>query len=1030
MKINNLCIFRKVLKRHLLTSLFALLFCTIATQSQNVTVQGTITSAEDNMPIAGATVLIKGTTTGTITDFDGNYSLGANIGDILIYSYLGFNDESVKVTGNQHNIVMSEDIEDLDEVVVIGYGTTTKKELTGAVASVKSEDLEKIVSSDLGSILQGQVAGINVVASSDPGGESEILIRGVTTLGDNTPLYVIDGIIQEGDPRINPTEIETIDILKDAASTAIYGSRGAAGVILITTKQGKEGSLQIRTNASYAIQHRNAAVPLMNSIEQTYFNVVTSRNTNGAFDDEVSLILSQNPVNFQNETDLNDLVFENNAPTKDFNTNISGGSSDITYNVSLGLFDQEGLMINSGFNRFNTRANTVYKKNKLKLQASVGLSKEVRDIPQNNLLVQTIVYNPTQPGLELDSFDDLSQGGSDVNRLGWVLETLRTTRKRKSTRNNASFKIDYDIFKELTLTGSVGLSTYNQFDKEIRPYQEIYNNQGLLQSQPVNSYIQMESAYRTSLNVDLGATYQKQLNDDHKFTGTVFVTTEKYTNEAFAARRTGVTNPEATVLDLATGEMGVSSGFDYVNKLIGTIGRIQYDYKGKYLLSSSVRVDGTSKFDEDYKWGTFPSISGAWNVSEEPFWDKISSTVNNFKLRTSHGSVGNQNIRAYQYSAGIEQNLNYIGDDGIGESLGLGASQTDFANKLLKWETTTQTNIGVDFGFLKNKLTFTAEYYYTDKENMLFPVRLPPSAGGGNNAQLTLNVGNMTNRGVELTAGYRGKVGKNIRFRMNGTFSTNENEVTKIVGQDDFIPTSDFGLVARAPFTSRVTALAVGKPAGAFYLYETDGIIDNADKLAEYQLIDAGAEMGDVIFVDNNNDGIISNLDRVYKGSGLPKYEIGYTFNANYKNFDFSMNWYAALGHEIMNGFNATAFGFGRHKDQIYQWSEANPDTTVPAFRGDSRTHPNFRGNSDLWLEDGSYLRLRSISLGMSLKQKHLKKLGFDRLRVYVRAQNPLTITDYSGYNPEIGGGIAGRGLDKGTGPTSASYLVGINFNF
>ena len=1030
MKINNICIFRKVLKRHLLTSLFALLFCTIAAQAQKTTVQGTVISAEDNMPVVGATILVQGTTTGTITDFDGNYSLSAKIGDVLIYSYLGFVNQSIKVTGNTHNVTLTVDVEDLDEVVVIGYGTVTKKELTGAVAQVKSDDLERITSSDLGSVLQGQIAGINVTSSTDPGGDSEILIRGITTLGDNTPLYVVDGILQEGDPRINPNDIETIDVLKDAASTAIYGSRGAAGVILITTKQGKVGSLQIRTNASYGIQNRNAAIPLMNSIEQTYFNVVTSRNTNGAFDDQVSLQLSQNPINFQNETDLNKLVFTENAPTQDYNANISGGTEDITYNVSLGFFNQEGLMINSAFDRFNTRANTVYNKDKIRIQASLAISTEDREIPQNSLLSQTIVYNPTQASLDLSSFNELEQGGDDVNRLGWVLETLRTTHNRKTNRNNASIKIDYELLDGLTLTGSAGFGNINNFDKEIRPYQEIYNTQGLLQSQPVNSYIENSTSRNTSFNYDVGATYTKEI-DDHKITGTFFFTNEKYTYEAFSARRTGVTYTDGEVLDLATGDMSVSSGFDYVNKLIGTIYRFQYGYKGRYLLSSSIRIDGTSKFDYDYKWGTFPGISAAWNISEEPFWSSLDKTVNNFKLRASYGSIGNQSTGAYQFIPGIESNINYIGvDDQGNEFLSQGAIQTNFANKLLQWETTKQTNIGVDLGFFKNKLTLSAEYYVADKENMLFPVNLPASAGGGNNARLTLNVGNMTNRGVELTAGYKGRIGKNIRFSMNGTFSTNENEITKINGQDDFMFTTDFGLVGRDPDHSKVTALAVGKPAGAFYLYETDGIIDSEEKLATYQIINAGARMGDVIFKDNNNDGLLTDDDRVYKGSGLPEYEIGYTFNINHNNIDFSMNWYAALGQEIMNGFRATAFGFGRHKDQINQWSEANPDSPVPAFRGDARRHPNFQGWSDLWLEDGSYLRLRSVSLGYSLKQKHLKKLGFDRLRLYVRAQNALTFTKYSGYNPEIGGGIASRGLDKGTGPTAAQYLVGVNFNF
>ncbi|UMB61691.1 TonB-dependent receptor [Lutibacter sp. A80] len=1031
MEIIKILVSKKVIARYMLLSLFVF-FCNFNSHAQNITVQGIVTSSDDGLPIPGATVLLKGTTNGTTTNFDGEYTIKAKVGDVLLFSFMGMQDQGLKVKGKQLNVVMTPDIESLEEVVVIGYGTVKKKELTGAVTQVQSEALEKISTSDLATALQGQAAGVNIISSSTPGGSAEILIRGITTLGDNTPLYVVDGIIQESDPRIPPSDIETIDILKDAASTAIYGSRGATGVILITTKQGKEGSLQVRTNVSYAIQHRNAAIPLMNSVEQTYFDLVVKRNVGGFFDEESasSLEIVKNPYSFQNETDLNSLIFpSNNAPVQNYNTNISGGTKDITYNVSVGFFQQEGLQLNSSYERFNTRANTVYSKDKLRIQTSVGLSIDNREIPQNFLLSQAIVYNPTQNGLDPSNFSTLDGGsGDDVNRLGWVLESLRTEQNIKAVRTNASFRINYKISKNLSIASNTGLTTQNTYGSEYRPYQAIYSTEGKLQTNPNTSYIRRSSGYRTSLSSDAGITFQKQLND-HKLTLTAFATIEKYKNEQFSAERTGATDPDGRVLDRATGEQTVSSGFDYTDTRIGTIGRLQYDYKGKYLFSSSVRRDGSSKFPSDNQWGVFPSVSLAWNISDEKFWKSFKETANNFKLRLSHGSVGNDRIGSYEFSPGIEQNLNYVGYDGTNETLNLGASQTSYANELLKWETTTTSNVGIDLGFFRNKLTITAEYYYAKKKDMLFPVFLPLSAGGGNNASVTLNVGNMTNTGAEISAQYKGHTGK-VNWNMNANFSTNTNEITKINGDTEFLFTNDFGLVNRAPTQSRVTALAVGQEAGAFYLWTTNGIVDTEEKLAEYQKIDSGARMGDTMFNDNNNDGILDDNDRVYSGSGLPEYEIGYTFNAKYKNFDFSMNWYAALGQEIMNGFNAWAFGFGRHKDQIYQWSEANPVTSIPAYREDMRTDNNFIGYSDLWLEDGSYLRLRQISLGYSLPKKTINKLGVNRVRVYLSAQNPLTITKYSGYNPEVGGGIAARGLDKGTGPTSEQYLIGLNFNF
>jgi len=854
MKLKNVLTTKKLLSRYLLL-LFIVVHSGLFAQTNQFTVKGIVTSSEDGFPIPGASVLLKGTKSGVSTDFDGAFAIKAKMGDILEFSYLGLIKQSVKVTGKQINVVMKSNVEGLDEVVVIGYGSVKKKELTGAVAIIKAEDIEQITTSDLGTALQGQVSGVNVVSSSTPGGASEILIRGVTTLQDNTPLYVVDGIIQEGDPRIPPSDIETINILKDAASTAIYGSRGATGVILITTKQGKPGTLQVRLNASYAIQSRRAAVPLMNSLEQTYFDVVQQRNTQGALDDNISALqILNNPLFFQNETDLNKLIFRNNVPTQDYNANISGGTQDITYNVSLGFFNQEGLQINSAYNRFNTRANTVYEKDKLRIQTSIGLSIDARDIPQNNLLSQAIVYRPTQNGIELNSFDDVSQGGNDVNRLGWVLESLRTEQDLRTLRTNASFAVNYKLFDGLSLSSNVGLTTTNSLGREKRPFQAIYNNQNppVLQTSPSNSYIERTSLFRTSFSTDIGATYVKKIEDDHNFTFALFTTVEKYKQEQFSARREGATNPDGDVLNLATGNQSVSSGFDYTDTRIGTIARMQYDYKGRYLLSSSVRRDGSSKFGSDNQWGTFPSVALAWNISDEAFWSSFKK-VNNFRLRLSHGSVGNDRINSYSFVPGIEQNINYVGSVNGVEVLGLGATQTSFSNELLKWETTKQSNVGIDLGFFKNKLTLTAEYYYANKEDMLFPVFLPLSAGGGNNARVVLNVGNMTNEGFELAMGYRMKTGK-VNWKMNGTFSTNKNVITKINGTDNFILTDDSGLVGRAPLQSRVTALAVGREAAAFYLWRTNGIVDTEEKLADYQKINSTARMGDVIFIDQNKD--------------------------------------------------------------------------------------------------------------------------------------------------------------------------------
>ncbi|SDR70692.1 TonB-linked outer membrane protein, SusC/RagA family [Polaribacter sp. KT25b] len=1026
MKILNLLLKKQKVNGLLLLLLLMLSFTTFA---QTITVKGTVSDIEDKMPIPGVSVVVKGTQNGVSTDFDGNYSIKAKSGDILIFSYLGMKEKAIKIKGPTLNVSMVADVQSLEEIVVIGYGTVKKKELTGAVARVDAEALEKIVTSDLGAALQGQISGVNIVSSSTPGGSAEILIRGITSVGDdNTPLYVVDGIIQDGDPGIPPSEIETINVLKDAASAAIYGARGATGVILITTKKGKAGTLKIRINGTSAVQVRNAAVPLMNSTEQLYREIVTQRNTTTTLDEDYSSSTLRNPYLLQNNTDLNDIIFNDFAQTHNYNTSISGGTEEVAYNVTMGMFKQDGLQLNSAYERFNVRSNTTYNKEKFRAQTSVGLSLDRRDIPRSNLLSQAIVYSPLQNGLDLDDSSTLGDDGDDATRLTWVVESLKTKEYLKTLRGNASLNLNYDINKNFSLSGNVGITYTTARGKIDVPYQEVINSStGNALTQPTNSYIEDSSNERVNIYSEVGANFKKEIQD-HSLNLGVFLTAEKTTFEQFSARRTENTNPDFNVLDSATGEQLVSSGFDYTTTRLSQIGRLQYSYKGKYNLSTSIRVDQSSIFDEDLNLGVFPSIAFAWNISDENFWKPLKRTVNSLKLRLSRGTVGNDRATPYSYLGTVTSNINYVGDTGS-EVLLNGATQTSFVNPLLKWETSKQFNLGVDAGFFKNKLTLSAEYYTTNKEDMIFPIFLPTSVGGGNNARIYANVGNMTNDGVELAARYRHRIGK-LWFQMSSTFATNRNEITKINGDTDSYPTNDIGLVGRAQNQSRVTYHKVGREAGAFYLWRTNGIVNTEEKLAEYQKIDSNAKMGDVIFIDQNGDNELDDDDRVYSGSGLPKFEIGYNFASTYKNFDFSMNWYAAIGHEIMNGFNAWAYGFGRHKDLIYQWSEANPETNIPAYRDDIRNHRNFIGYSDLWLENGSYLRLKQVTLGYSLPDEVTKKLGIDKLRIYLSSQNPLTFTNYSGYNPEVGGNVSSRGLDKGTGPVSVQYLAGINFNF
>ncbi|WP_075603932.1 SusC/RagA family TonB-linked outer membrane protein [Saccharicrinis aurantiacus] len=1021
---------KKGLGQYLLTTLFVLLFCSIGAQAQELIVTGVIVSETDNLPIPGVSVTKKGTSVGTITNIDGKYSIKAIKGDVLVFRFIGMQQYEATVSDPRLDVTMKSELISLNEVIAIGYGSQKKKEVTGAVAHVSSETISKTVTSDLGAALQGQVAGVNVVASSGaPGAQAEVLIRGISSLSGNTPLYVVDGVPQIGNPGISPSEIESLDILKDAASCAIYGVEGAAGVILITTKQGKEGSLKVSVNASYGIQDIRSSTPVMNSVEDTYFKIIESKNRNpGTNDNDANLSLVKSPKSFQYDTNINDDVFVDNAAVQDYNINISGGSKSITYSVVAGYFGKVGSIVNSDFNRFNTRANTTYKMGKWNIQASLALTTEQKQAAPGGIITQTIKYMPTQAPISPDNSGQIvTIGGDDGKRVGWVTQSLQNTDDTNNTRALANLNVDYEIVKGLNISTRFGYNVFNSYRKRFAPFQDVIT----IWDDPVtnneDSYVRNDAIISTGITSESGLRYQAKFGK-HKITAQGIFSIKENRREQFYARREGVLDNSISVLNGTSINSEVGSGTDYVNKQIGTLARILYNYKGKYSLNVSGRYDGSSRFAEENRWGFFPSVSAAWNISDEGFWSPLTDFSNGVKLRVSRGTVGNNRIPDYSYSASVTSQNYAFGPEG--SNLSQGMTQTSFGNPYASWETSVMYNLGLDMAFFKNKLTFSAEYYHTEKEDMLFPINLPGSTSGVSNAKVTLNVGDMTNTGYEFAIGWRDHVGK-LNYGINGTFTTNENKITKMISNNSYELTDDSGLIAGAKETSQITALAEGYEAGAFFVYTTDGIVDTHQKLAEYQKLVPSAQMGDLIYKDNNGDGQIGSADRVYVGSGLPEYEIGCNLSADYKGIDLSIQMYAAIGHEIMNGSKATAFGWGRHKDLLYQYSESNPVTPIPAYMGDAKSaSQNYRGYTDLWLEDGSYLRIRNITLGYSFSQKALSKVGISKARFFVNAQNPFTITKYTGYDPEIGGNINSKGLDKGNYPVTAVYSIGMNLNF
>ena len=1021
--------------------LFALVFCNFNTNAQQTTISGIVTDSADNSPLPGVSILVKGTTRGSITDFDGKYSIKAKIGETLVFAYLGMRSEEIKITSLKLNVSLDSDTESLDEIVVIGYGVVKKKELTGAVAQVKIDAIDQFVTTDIAAALQGQVAGVSVVSSSgEPGQQSSIQIRGVTSLaGSNTPLWVVDGIPQVGDPGLNMNEIETFDILKDAASTAVYGSRGAAGVILVTTKKGKAGVMKVNFRHSFGIQSLSEQAPLMNATQQIAFE--TTKESLGITPNHI-LILNNNPDWYNNDNDFSQYVLNENATTTNYSLNVSGGSDKLTYNFSGGYLATEGALINSSLKRYNARTSTTYRTDKWKINTSIAFTLDKNERPNNGLLATASRYAPYFPLINSSTntifTTDDGAVTTPLNNLAQALKRENTTRRDIL---NGSLDITRNLTENLSVNSRVGVSIRNQSQKIFIPAFALVDPDNLddVEIDPTRSLVNNEAQRLSKFSWDASLNYKKKIGD-HSFGALAAITLEQDTFEGFFGQKQGVTDNAISVLNTATLFPTVANLAGYNIGRVGTLARFQYNYKGKYLFSVLGRYDGSSQFSSNNKWGFFPSTSAAWNVSDEDFWKPFKSVVNNFKLRASYGEVGYDQIPSYGFSSTIGQAADYIFSETDG-TFSNGIAVRDYANEQLKWETSKSVNIGVDLGFLRNKLVLTAEYYNTKKEDMLLAVPLPASTGAFNqtpnapfditdHTTVILNVGNMTNQGFEFAAKYTEKIGQS-KLTLNATFSKNINEITNLYNDTEFINTTNSSLVTGDVQNSLITRSAKGYEAGAFFIYETNGVVQTDEQLAEYIKLEGreGAVKGDLRYVDTNNDGAITTEDKVYKGSGLPDFEIGFNLNWRYKNFDLAMNWFGSVGAEIMNGNKAVSYIAGRHPDLNNMWTEENPTSNIPNWSG-GKGDLNHNGNTDYWLENGDYLRLKLITLGYSLPKDVLEKINLSNLKLFVSAQNPLTITGYDGYDPEIGGNVARRGLDVSRYPISALYSLGVNIGF
>lgn len=1019
-------------------------------------VSGTITDETDK-PLPGVTIQIKGTITGTISDENGKFSLDVEGGGTLVFSFIGYVTLEVLMNGSSPlTIQLQPESRALDEVVVVGYGTQKKSDLTGAISSVSAKDLAKATPINTTDALQGRAAGVTVSTNSgSPGSEGTIRIRGIGTVNNNDPLYVVDGMFVSSINYLSPSDIARIEILKDASATAIYGSRGANGVILISTQRGVNGKPVIVFNATTSISKVSNLVKTLNSnqyldYQKTAYLNGYLRSTPNA-DPAIDPFTSANPL-------FNTLKTIKAQYDKGYNTNwanellktsfiqsydlgIRGGSSTARYAASAAYFDQKGILDNSGYKRYTFRLNSDYTLHKrlivgenLNLTYSSVLGgggfSEGRSISAISQIVSadplTPVFNQeanvNDPDYQYNKYASSVTGGQNP----------AATIARINDKNNL-FKIVGNVYGELELRKGLKFRTsfgydYSNIDNpSFSPRFYISANE----QNPVSSVTQQNSYF-------FGQLWENTLSYNtvigkHAVSGLLGYTEELYKGAFTNATRQGTANNDASlqVLNAATGAISLT-GNKTQYALQSYFGRVNYTFADKYLITATIRRDGSSKFSQGNQWGTFPSVSTGWHLSDEKFFQSLNANfISNLKLRAGWGRIGNQNLPGgtnNPYLSLVEgiNNYRYI----LGDALVNGNYLTSLGTPSITWETSQQTNVGLDLALAHNRFTFSADYFVKNTKDMLLQVALPSYAGFPG-IPFT-NAGNIQNKGIELVVAYSGNAGK-LSYNISANASRFVNEVVSLGAGDKPLVITD------VPTNLSVNRTEVGRTVGEFYGWVTDGIFQNANDIESYskngQKIQPNAQPGDFRFKDLNADGVINASDRTWIGNPLPKFNYGFNLNLGYKNFDLAVLFQGSYGNKL---FNVNK----KYNNLLNGGSAASLKAYEQAWRGDgtSNTQPlmstvdrndNFRV-SDWYVEDGSYIRLKNLQIGYRISDNILKKAGISSSRIWIGGTDLFTITKYSGNDPEAG--LSANPLQAGWEfspyPKMRRLSLGINLTF
>lgn len=1045
--------------------------------AQKENFSGTIVDSTGE-PIIGATVKVKGTTLGTVSDFDGRFQVAAPAGSTLVITYVGYQAKELKAAADM-TITLIEDAKALSEVVVIGYGVQKKSVVTASIAKVSSEDLEGKTHLRAEDALKGLAAGVTVTSSSgQPGSKSMIRIRGIGTINDSNPLYIIDGLAtdQNGMELVNPYDIESVEVLKDAASGAIYGARAANGVILVTTKKGKQGKAQINYNFSYGWQSKWRKRDVVGATD--YAILQNEKYINGGmaplYADPYNLTDINGNKIVGNGTDWQDLVFNDNAPIMQHDLSISGATEKLNYYLSMGYFQQEGIVGgnygHSNYDRLTLRSNNSYTL--------------FDDSKERNFLNKLVLgANVSYMRVHNTSIDANSTWGSVLGSALYMAPTLPVTVTGATADDMVAQFAKYDLFRDAngdpyTIPGYFG--SYGEQNNPVAMLQgyptknwsqkfmpkftidlQIWDNikyhfsysaeqsfwgsdgattQKFYLSGNNNSDHTYASAYKgnnSTWQIENTLSYDKTIGA-HSFNVLLGQSATKFKGDELGGGRWDLVNPQKPSINYSTGDIvysedasgnitGASAHFNVYggpyteHRLSSMFARVGYDFDERYMLQATVRRDGSSRFGSNNKYGVFPSFSLGWNIMNENFMEKTRSWLSNMKLRVSWGKNGNDNIGDFLYTTLTSMGSNYY--FGKNSNMTIGSKANRLANPDLKWEESEQTDIGLDFGFFNGALTFTADYFIKKTNGMIIEMPIPSYVG---ESKPFGNVGDMENSGFEFELGYRGHVG-DFNYSIKGNASYLHNELKNLGNDTGFL---NYGI---NQFSDGGTRAENGQPFPFFYGYKTAGVFQNTAEVNAYvnsegNLIQPNAIPGDLRFVDMNGDGQITSDDRTNIGNGTPDWTFGLNLGAEYKGFDFNLFLQGVAGVDVFDATYRQDMVSGNYPSwMLDRWSGEGTSNRVPRLAlGDSKNWVC----SDLYVQDGSYLRLKNISLGYTLPRSLTQKAKISRLRMYVMAENLFTWTKYWGYDPEIGSGSTSLGVDYGVYPQARTWTVGFNLSF